>query len=541
MKRYGPLVFVLFIAISACVGYWLAKTAMPVADQNANRKSDVQPPSAKVVIDEDIQFGSGKRGPNGRSDDEALEAGALPGQRGLIFKDRESMERFLANLGDHVKLLGRIDALNAVHVGFSDPLDLLALLDGSEDLSLIFPAWLPSPKPGGVQAGAVGVGGDLLKVLGISSDNSLWGKGVWVAVLDTGVSTHPSISSKITMLNLVPLSADLANWNGHGTAVAGLIAGSGNLTPGVAPGLEGLLSVRIGDDNGVSNSSLIAQGIVAAVDAGVKVVNISFGSSGDSGLVRNAIQYARDAGVVIVASAGNEGVQRLTYPAANDGVIAVGAVDAMGTAMDFSNSGKSLAVMTPGYDINAAWTNNEAVSFSGTSASAPLLAGAIAAAMNPGDGTTRTAQQAADLVLSKLNEAGAPGWDPVYGNGVLDMGRVMNAGVPGIYDAALASNYLAAPTADIPYPHLQVIIQNRGTAMLLNAGVKVTTPFGSMPMNITNLAPDQTHTFNIPLPLVDWNAPGTLKFDSSVNLSGSQWDVKTANNRRVETYSPSSN
>jgi hypothetical protein len=159
--------------------------------------------------------------------------------------------------------------------------------------------------------------------------------------------------------------------------------------------------------------------------------------------------------------------------------------------------------------------------------------------MNPGNGSTLTVTQAANLVLSKLNEAGAPGWDSVYGNGLLDMGRVMNAGVPGILDAALASNHLAAPTETIPYPHLQVVIQNRGTAMLLNAGVRVTTPFGSMPMNITNLAPDQIHTFNIPLPLVDWNAPGTLKFDSAVNLSGSQWDVKPANNRRVETYSPS--
>ncbi len=539
MKRARPLVFVCFFALSALIGYWLAKSAMPRRDAAAAGAPDSTQGPQRVVMEDDVRFSSGERGPGRRADDEALDAGAFPGQRGLVFKDRAAMERFLANLGDRVKVLGRIDALNALHVGFSDADDLLALLDGSEDLSLIFPAWLPSPKPGNVQAGAVGVGGELLKVLGITGDNSQWGKGVWVAVLDTGISSHPALGGSISSINLVPLAADLTNWNGHGTAVASLIAGKASLTPGVAPGIEGLLSVRIGDDNGNSNSRLIAEGIVAAVDAGVKVVNISFGSPGDSGLVRNAIQYARDAGVVIVASAGNEGLERISYPAANDGVIAVGAVDAAGAVMEFSNSGKSLAAMTPGYAINAAWTNGEAVTFSGTSASAPLLAGAIAAAMNPGNGSTLTATQAANLVLSKLNEAGAPGWDSVYGNGLLDMGRVMNAGVPGILDAALASNHLAAPNETIPYPHLQVVIQNRGTAMLLNAGVRVTTPFGSMPMNITNLAPDQIHTFNIPLPLVDWNAPGTLKFDSAVNLSGSQWDVKPANNRRVETYSPS--
>ncbi len=512
---------------------------MPRRDAAEGALPDSSQAAQRVVIEDDVRFRSGERGPCRRADDEALDAGAFPGQRALVFKDKAAMERFIANLGDRVKLLGRIDALNALHVGFSDAEELLALLDGSEELSLIFPAWLPSPKPGGVQEGAVGVGSELLRVLGITGDHSQWGKGVWVAVLDTGISSHPALGGRINSLNLVPLSADLTKWNGHGTAVASLIAGKDGLTPGVAPGIEGLLSIRIGDDNGNSNSRLIAEGIVAAVDSGVKVVNISFGSTGDSGLVRNAIQYARDAGVVIVASAGNEGLERLAYPAANDGVIAVGAVDAAGTAMEFSNSGKSLSAMTPGYQINAAWTNGEAVTFSGTSASAPLLAGAIAAAMNPGTGNTLTATQAANLVLSKLNEAGAPGWDPVYGNGLLDMGRVMNAGIPGILDAALASNYLAAPNETIPYPHLQVVIQNRGTAMLLNTGVRVTTPFGSMPMNITNLAPDQIRTFNIPLPLVDWNAPGTLKFDSAVNLSGSQRDVKPTNNRRVDTYSPS--
>jgi hypothetical protein len=337
---------------------------------------------------------------------------------------------------------------------------------------------------------------------------------------------------------LVPLSADGTPMNGHGTAVAGLIAGRDRLTPGVAQGLEGVLSVRIGDDNGYSNSRWIAEGIVAAVDAGVKVVNISFASSGDSPLVRAAIEYAQKAGVVIVAAAGNNGLERVSYPAANDGVIAVGAVDANGTAMAFSNSGQALAAMSPGFAVNAAWTEGEAVLFSGTSASAPILSGAIVAAMNPGNGIQRTAQQAADLVMSKLNDAGAPGWDPVYGHGLLDMSRVMNAGVPGIYDAALASNYLAPPVQGRPYPELQVVIQNRGTELLVNTSVLVNTPFGTRPVNITNLAPDQIYTFGVPLPGVDWNNPGTLTFDSTVTVADRYADANPANNRRADTYAP---
>ncbi len=472
-----------------------------------------------------------------RTDSEAELAGALPGQRTLIFKDRAALERFLAEMGDGLALLGRIDALNALHVGFLDPDELSRLLSDDMEAGLIFPAWLPDPGEGTIQAGAVGVGGQLLQLLGVTGDHSKWGSGVWVAVLDTGVSQHPTLAALIRSINLVPMSQDGTALNGHGTAVAGLIAGSDRLTPGLAPGLEGLLSIRIGDDNGYSNSRWIAEGIVAAVDSGVKVVNISFASPGDSSLVRAAVEYARENGVVIVAAAGNNGLDHLSYPAANDGVIAVGAVDATGSALDFSNGGNGLSAMTPGLAVNAPWTDGEAVLFTGTSASAPILAGAIAAAMSPGDDTWLSAPYAAELVLSKLNDAGAPGWDPVNGHGLLDMGRVMNAGVPGIHDAALAANHLDPPVTGRPYPMLQVVVENRGTEMLVNSTVSVNTPFGAQNVNITNLAPDQIHTVNVPLPGVDWNNPGTLTFDSSVQISGSNPDSNPANNRRVETYS----
>ncbi|MCF7676373.1 MAG: S8 family serine peptidase [Akkermansiaceae bacterium] len=283
---------------------------------------------------------------------------------------------------------------------------------------------------------------------------------------------------------------------------------------------------------------LIAQGIVAAVDGGAGIINISLGSYGDSGLVRNAIKYANEAGVVIVAAAGNEGLDRLAFPAGNEGVIAVGAVDGRGTTLEFSNGGESLAASTPGYQVNAAWTGGEAVGFTGTSASAPIMAGAIAAAMSS-DGTVRmTASQAAQLVLSRLDDGGAPGWDPVQGGGTLDMGRVMNANTPGIYDAAVASNYLVLPTEEVPYPQLQVVVQNRGTEMLVNAGVVVTTPFGTMPMNITTLPVNEIRTFTIPLPAALWGISGTVEFASTVTLSGGQADSNPSNNRRVESYSP---
>lgn len=535
---------VLGFCLTALLGYWLARTAVPANAPKPASSAGGAGTSAGSELERELErepkFRRGERGAAFRSDADALKAGALPGQRALIFKDREALERFLAQAGERVKVLGRIDALNALHIGFLNPDDLAELLDGKEEISMIFPAFVPNPKPGVVQDGVVGVGSDLLRVLGITTDNSNWGKGVLVAILDTGVSANSAFGSKITALNLVALPADLADWNGHGTAVASMIIGKDRLTPGVAPGVA-ILSVRIADDLGDSNSMLIAQGIVAAVDAGANIINISLGSYGDSVLIRNAITYANKAGVVITAAAGNEGLDRLAYPAANEGVIAVGAVDAKGTALAFSNSGKSLAAAAPGYEVNAAWTGDQAVGFTGTSASAPIMAGAIAAAMSSTGTVQRSAWDATTLVLSKLDDVGAPGTDTATGGGTLDVGRVMNANTRGIYDAAVASNYVVAPTASVPYPQLQVVIQNVGTEMLVNAGVQVITSAGSTPFNITTLLPNAIQTFTIPLPASSWNSAVPLKFDSSVRLYTGQADANPSNNRRVETYTPATN
>jgi len=537
MGRYRTLLLIVGLAVTGLSGYWLARSAAPARTGPAKVAAAV--PSDGLAPEHEVAFRHGER-ELFRSDSEALKAGALPGQRALVFKDHAALEQFLAKAGGRLRILGRIDSLNALHVGFLNPDDLAGLLDGTEDPSLIYPAYVPNPKPGIVQDGVVAVGDKLLRVLGITSDNSNWGKGVLVAILDTGVSPNSTFGSAITSLNLVPLPANLADWNGHGTAVASLIIGKDPLTPGVAPGAD-ILSVRIADDLGQSDTMLVAKGIVAAVDGGAAIINISLGSSGDSALVREAIAYANKAGVAIVASAGNEGQSQLAYPAGNTGVIAVGAVDANGTAMAFSNSGSTLAAAAPGYLVNAAWTGDQAVGFTGTSASAPIMAGAIAAAMSSGGSTLRTAGDAMNLVLTHLDDVGAPGPDAATGGGTVDVGRVMNANTPGIYDAAVTSNYVIPPSADVPYPQLQVVIQNQGTEMLVNAGVKVTTPAGTVPLNVTTLMPNAIQTFTLPLPSSSWNSATPLNIDSSVWLTGGKTDANPSNNRRVESYVPPAN
>lgn len=531
------MVLWLTLLIAGLAGYWLARSAAPEPRAKEASARETRSVRARIVEESPRRYGSGDRPESFRFDDEALEAGALLGQRALVFADREALERFLARAGDRILILGRLDALNALRVSFLNYDDLAGLLDGSEEESFIYPVVHPDPVNGQVQAGAMALGNRLLDWLGISGDHSQAGRGVKIAVLDTGISAHWALGGLITSINLVELSANPQDWNGHGTAVASLIAGNDRRVPGVAPGAE-LISVRIANDLGQSDSFILAQGIIAAVDAGAQIINISMASYGDALVVRNALEYAQDKGALVIASAGNDGTSRVAYPAANAGVIAVGAVDATSTHLDFSNTGNAISVAAPGYEVNAAWTGNQAIGFTGTSASAPIVAGAVAYTMTQAGSGNLTAAQAWQLIRSNLNDGGAPGVDPALGGGTIDLGRVVNSGTSGIHDAALASHWVAGPTEETPYTRLQVTVQNRGTEMLVNTGVTVSTGFITAPFNITTLAPGEIRTLTVPLTENRLKSVDSLQFESSVTLSGGQIDANPSNDRRVEIFAP---
>lgn len=532
-----PAALVLSFVLVAALGYWLARTAMPEPEVKPASPAPLEAPRWSRVDEEPaVRFRRGERLPSGGDDARAAEAGALEGERILVFKDRSALEAFLTRAGEGIRILGRLDALHALRVGFEDPADLASLLTGEESESFVYPVRPPDPPDGTVQAGAVPMGNRLLEWLGIRGDHSAWGKGVLVAVLDTGIESHRVFSNGLRSIDLAEASADPAARNAHGTAVASVIAGNNALTPGVAPGVD-LLSVRIAGDSGLSNSFLVAQGIVAAVDAGAHLVNISMGGFGDSALVRNAIQYAADRGVLIIAAVGNNGLDQPFYPAANEGVIAVGAVDATGSHLQFSNTGSQVDVSAPGYSLNAAWPGDRAAVVSGTSFSAPVITGAIAAVMTQYGTKRLSAQQAWNLVTAHLNDAGAPGSDPLLGAGMPDLGRVLQSGEPGIHDAALASQRILPATPSTPYGEVEVLVQNRGTETLVNTGVSITLGGGSTRANLTTLAPNAVATVRVPVP----QAPSTdspLRVDSQVSLSGGVSDAKPANDRRIESFAP---
>ncbi|MFI0481421.1 S8 family serine peptidase [Actinomadura sp. 9N215] len=164
------------------------------------------------------------------------------------------------------------------------------------------------------------------------------GTGVTVAVIDTGIDyTNPSLGGGfgpghrvVAGLDIVNGDGDPADDNGHGTHVAGIVAGSGAVT-GVAPDAT-LTAYKVLDDWGSGYESDIATGLQAAVDPAnphrADVVNLRLGGTGDgTDLVGRAATAAAEAGVVVVASAGNSGpaAETVGTPAAADGVLAVGA------------------------------------------------------------------------------------------------------------------------------------------------------------------------------------------------------------------------
>ncbi|MGJ8634211.1 MAG: S8 family peptidase [Luteolibacter sp.] len=446
-----------------------------------------------------------------QTDFTALESGAIPNQRTVIFTDQAALEKFLRNAGDGITILGRLDGLNALRLSFLDEAYLRSLLDGTEETDLIFPVSIPQNAT--AQSDAVPVTDGLLEWLGVDGDNSQWGQGVKIAVLDTGIADHLVFQNEIQRINLVPLPTDLENQNSHGTSVASVIFSDNPLTPGIAPAATPV-SVRIADDNGSSDSYLIAQGIVAAVDAGADLINISLGGSGRSSLVDNAIAYAQSAGSLIIASSGNTGTEGVSYPAANSQVIAVGAVDALNQHLNFSTTGSQVAIAAAGYGINAAYPGDRAAQVSGTSFSAPTITGTLAATMSL---TGNSAIQSAALMNQNLNDIGSLGTDSSTGAGVPDIWRIQNYGKSGIHDAALTS----ISTSE---NKIQILVQNQGTETLVNTAVSININGSTQTSNLTTLRSGQSRLVTIPV-----SSTQGLNITGTVQLSGGQRDLRPAN------------
>ena len=254
------------------------------------------------------------------------------------------------------------------------------------------------------------------------------GTGVVVAIVDTGVrTTLPDLAGTtfLTGYNAMSASRPPTDDNGHGSHVCGTIAQATDNrigAAGIAPACR-ILPVKVLDSRGTGTNFTIAVGIRWAVEHGAKVINMSLGGV-TSQTLKDAIQYAVNRGVVCCCAAGNGGGQGLLYPAAYPECISVGAIDQTGRRASFSQYGAGLTMVAPGVDIlqNTFDPRNGRSyygSWNGTSMACPHVTGAVALllqlnpTMTPADVRARLTGTARDL--------GAPGKDPFYGAGLLDL------------------------------------------------------------------------------------------------------------------------
>ena len=215
---------------------------------------------------------------------------------------------------------------------------------------------------------------------------------------------------------------------GHGTLVGGVIAATPNNRKGIA-GLAydaRLRIVRAFDATGNGEEDDIASAIIYLAQQGVDVINMSFGDGADSPLMHDAIRYASLRGCVLVASVGNTGTVSRQFPAGYDEVIAVASTGDENRRSPFSSTGALVALCAPGQAVVTTSVASRYRTVNGTSFSAPYVAATVA----------MMRERFADLPVSAVRatlqqrslDLGAPGWDDLFGAGLVQADRVLEDG-----------------------------------------------------------------------------------------------------------------
>lgn len=239
------------------------------------------------------------------------------------------------------------------------------------------------------------------------------------------------------------------NW--HGTHVTGTIAQSTNNGTGVA-GIAfntTIMPIKVLDADGNGTDAQVADGIYYAADNGAEIINMSLGGAGSSDTLQNAVAYASNAGVTIIAAMGNDGNTVINYPAGyNDYVIAVGATRYDQTRPSYGSYGSHMDIAAPGGDLTVNQNGDAYVDgvlqqtfatekdpstfsypfFQGTSMATPHVAGvaALILAKNP----AWTPAQVRHTLQSTAADTGSEGRDDEYGWGLLDASSAVGASLP---------------------------------------------------------------------------------------------------------------
>jgi hypothetical protein len=260
------------------------------------------------------------------------------------------------------------------------------------------------------------------------------GAGIVVAMLDTGIDAgHSAFAGLLAEggYDFVDDDDDPADTGngldddgdgetdemvGHGTFMAGVVAK-------MAPDAK-LLVVRVLDSDGQASSFRVAQGVYHAMARGADVINLSLTMEAEHEVLKDAIEDAVEAGIVVIASAGNLDSIEETQPAAVSETIAVASTDADDRKSEFSNYGGYVAISAPGSDVVSAVPGEQYGQWEGTSISAAMVAGAAALvrALDP----DADPEAVKELLTTHVAPAD-PDYEGLLGSGRLDIGAVVDA------------------------------------------------------------------------------------------------------------------
>jgi len=275
-----------------------------------------------------------------------------------------------------------------------------------------------------------------------------------IAILDTGTDlSHPDLEGKIVQgHDFHNNDNDPSDDEGHGTYTAGIaaaISDNGTGIAGVSWGAR-LMPIKVLGADGSGSESDIALGIRWAVEHGARVINASLGGDLDTDVMRDAVRFAHDRNVLLVASSGNTPDGEPNYPAAFDTVLAVGATGRNDTFTGFSSWGPFVDVTAPGVGILGTGLGGGYEYANGTSASCPFVSGlaSLVWSVNP----SLTADQVRWIIEDSSDDFGDPGFDEHYGKGRVNAEKAVRMAQQGPPPARTATPVGQPTRTAVPQP-----------------------------------------------------------------------------------------
>ncbi|MDP5273110.1 S8 family peptidase [Chengkuizengella axinellae] len=258
-------------------------------------------------------------------------------------------------------------------------------------------------------------------------DLSKGSQNVTVAVIDTGVDlSHLDLKGQLVEgANFVNEDEQPLDDVGHGTHVAGIISASVDNSEGIAgmSWYNKIMPIKVLDSTGAGSTYAVAQGVIWATDNGAKVINMSLGNYAETQFLHDAIKYAYDKDVVLIAATGNDNTDQPGYPAAYPEVLAVSATDESSNKADFSNYGDYLDVMAPGVNIASTYPDGQYAALSGTSMASPHVS-ALAAMIRSLNPSLKNVE-VLDIIRNTSVDLGDAGKDNYYGFGMIQVERAL--------------------------------------------------------------------------------------------------------------------